>query len=32
MAHLEKARGATTDPAKIAVLDEMLGKIKTRIK
>jgi tetratricopeptide (TPR) repeat protein len=32
VAHLEKARGATNDPAKIAFLDEMLTKVKTRLK
>ena len=32
LAHLEKARSATRDPAKIAFLDEMLSKVKTRLK
>ncbi len=29
---LEKARAATTDPAKIAFLDELIGKLKAQVK
>jgi tetratricopeptide (TPR) repeat protein len=30
--HLEKARAAAKDPEKVAYLDEMLAKVKTRLK
>ena len=30
--HLEKARAATTDPARAALLDELILKVKAQIK